>query len=192
MTILDDTETLLIPGDTIEMQNFCSSAIDFAKLRIKIYLPVISLQLKSKHLYEVIYNRLISDLILWESSVPKVPEVIQNIESSLHGVGMMESMYVPFAMCKSNINFESGSSATASETESDSEAVFYSIHEKNKKRQMSIRKADYSSTMAFQLDIGQGMVTMYAPVRDTTNHVIPGQLGEFVIKIKEAMVFSVN
>ena len=174
------------------MNNFCSSAIDFAKLRIKIYLPIISLQLKSKHLYEVIYNRLISDLIMWESSVPKIPDVISNVETSLHTAGMMDSIYVPFAMCKSNINFESGSSATASETESDSEAVFYSIHEKNKKRQMSIRKTDYSSATAFQLNIGQGMLTMYAPVRDATNHVIPGQLGEFVIKIKDAFVFSVS
>lgn len=33
---------------------------------------------------------------------------------------------------------------------------------------------------------------MYSPVRDSANHVIPGQLGEFVIKVNSASVFSVN
>lgn len=36
------------------------------------------------------------------------------------------------------------------------------------------------------------MLTIYAPVRDSQNHVIPGQLGEFVIKINSAVMFSVN
>lgn len=36
------------------------------------------------------------------------------------------------------------------------------------------------------------MVTMYAPVRDSANRVIPGQLGEFVIKLQTGYVFSVS
>lgn len=49
-----------------------------------------------------------------------------------------------------------------------------------------------TNTSTLKLTIGQGMLTMYSPVRDSANHVIPGQLGEFVIKINDACVFSVS
>lgn len=48
------------------------------------------------------------------------------------------------------------------------------------------------STASLKLSIGQGMLTMYSPVRDSANHVIPGQSGEFVIKLIDAYVFSVS
>lgn len=136
---------------------------------------------------------------MWESNVPKSkpPEVAMTFKKppdSLMNAGMMDSMYAPFAMCKSNINFESSSSATGSESESDGDGIFYSIHEKNriKKALAPIYRTDYSSATAFQLHIGQGMVTMYAPVRDAQNHVIPGQLGEFVVKANSTSIFTVS
>lgn len=42
----DDSETLLLPGDSEEIKKFCEKALKFSKFQIKIYLPVISLQLK--------------------------------------------------------------------------------------------------------------------------------------------------
>lgn len=135
---------------------------------------------------------------MWESSVPKSkpPEVAITLKKppdSLLNAGMMDSIYAPFAMCKSKINFESGSSATNSESESESDAVYYSIHEKNRQKKLqSIYKKDYSNTTAFNLQIGQGMVTIYAPVRDSSNHVIPGQLGEFVLKVSSTSIFTVS
>lgn len=51
---------------------------------------------------------------------------------------------------------------------------------------------DNSSTATLRLNLGQGMLTLYSPVRDSANHVIPGQLGEFVIKVNSANVFSVS
>lgn len=153
---------------------------------------------RSKHLYEVIYNRIISDILMWESSVPKSkpPEVAISLKKppdSLMNAGMMDSMYAPFSMCKSKINFESGSSATNSESEGESESVYHSMREKaRQKRLQSIYQKDYSNATSFQLHVGQGMVTMYAPVRDSLNHVIPGQLGEFVLKVSATTIFTVS
>lgn len=135
---------------------------------------------------------------MWESSVPKTktPEVAITLKKppdSLMNAGMMDSIYAPFTMCKSNINFESSSSATNSESESEGEPAFFSVNEKyrpNKRQQ--IFKKDYSNGTSFQLFVGQGMVTMYAPVRDTKKHVIPGQLGEFVLKVNSTSIFSVS
>ena len=197
-----ETETLLIPGETEEMNKFCDEAMKFSKIQIKVYLPVISVQLKSKHLYEVIYNRIITDFLMWESSVPKINPPSQSLYRScdptqlLSTAGMMDSIYVPFAMCKSNINFESSSSATNSGSESDTDAFFHSANEKSQRvRQRSVHSiyhADLSNATSFQLHVGQGMVSMLAPVRDAQNHVIPGQQGEFVLKVNSTTIFSVS
>lgn len=135
---------------------------------------------------------------MWESHVPKAkpPEVALTLKKppdSLLNAGMMDSMYAPFAMCKSKINFESGSSATNSESEGESETVFYSIYDKNRQKKLqSIYQKDFSNNTSFQLHIGKGMLTVYAPVRDSSNHVIPGQLGEFVIKVNSTSIFTVS
>lgn len=135
---------------------------------------------------------------MWESSLPKKkpPEVAITLKKqpdSLKNAGMMDSIYAPFTMCKSNINFESSSSATNSESEIENDPVFYSIHEKNRaKKQLPIFHKDYSNATSFQLHVGQGMVTMYAPVRDSQNHVMPGQLGEFVLKVNSTTIFTVS
>ncbi len=102
--------------------------------------------------------------------------LLEDPESTLMSVGMMDSIYAPYTMCKSTVNFESSSSVTNSETDNDSDndAVFYSIHEKSKtpKKVLPIYQTDYSSTTAFQLHVGQGMVTMYAPVRVSSLELI--------------------
>lgn len=152
---------------------------------------------RSKHLYEVLYNRINSDLLLWEPSAPRNPKPapIQVIENPLLNAGMMDSIYEPsYSMCRSGIDFES-SSATNSESEVDSDSVIYHSVYENKRLKRSVSKtitADQTNAVSFQLSINQGIVTMYSPVRDSQGHVIPGQLGEFVIKCNSAVVFSVS
>ena len=97
---------------------FCDNAMKLSKIQIKLTLPVVSLQIKSKHLYEVLYNRINSDFLLWQPSAPAATTAAQiNLstyssktifnqpQSSLLNAGMMDSIYVPFTMCESRIQF---------------------------------------------------------------------------------------
>lgn len=91
----------------------------------------------------------------------------------------------------------------------------YCQQQSSRRRQQQHRKAsfeDRSNAISFQLNVGQGMLTMLAPVRvsfkfrnhiarivvifsflqDSQKHVIPGQLGEFIVKLQSCSVFSVN
>lgn len=135
---------------------------------------------------------------MWESSVPKAkpPEIAISLKKppdSLKDAGMMDSIYAPFAMCTSNINFESDASAPNSESEGESDPVYFSVSDKNRlKTMVPTFQKDYSNNASFQLFVGQGLVTMYAPVRDSQNHVIPGQLGEFVLKVNSTTIFTVS
>lgn len=46
--------------------------------------------------------------------------------------------------------------------------------------------------MSFKLTIGQGHITLFAPVRDSAARVIPGQLGEFIVRLAAGEVYSVT
>lgn len=59
-------------------------------------------------MYEVIYNRIISNLLLWTPSAPIFTAKVQppSVDASiLQNVGMSESVFMPFSMAKSNIIF---------------------------------------------------------------------------------------
>lgn len=95
----DETEELIIPGDKQEMQNFMETTLQTAKLLVEIHLPSISMQFISKHIYELIYNRINNDLLLWEPSAPKPKTTPANLNSRRPDVEDM------FSMCRSGIQF---------------------------------------------------------------------------------------
>lgn len=124
---------------------------------------------RSKHMYEILYNRINSDLLMWEASAPSytaLPKRVTHMATSLVTAGMNESLYVPFSMCKSGINYESSSSTTASESESDND-IYYSItaDQQCKKSLVASAKKTLNSSLAFRLQLGQAIITTYSPVR---------------------------
>lgn len=61
-------------------------------------------------MYEVIYNRIISNILLWVPSAPnnnvtKPPKVNTGAKNPLLNINMTESISIPFSMAKSNIIF---------------------------------------------------------------------------------------
>uniref|UniRef100_A0A182T6D5 Autophagy-related protein 2 n=1 Tax=Anopheles maculatus TaxID=74869 RepID=A0A182T6D5_9DIPT len=183
--VSDTPETLTLPGDTDEMNTFCSRAMKRAKLQI----PA-EAQLNAQQTARVSFRE---------------PDI------SLAGMGMMDSIYMPYTMCQSGIQLDSSSSATNSESESDSDGIFYSVYDRTRSGNLvggagttgagsgtgrkssshSHRSSSHGgklapsaagtdeNTVAFRLNIGQCVLTMFAPVRDAQKHVIPGQFGEF-------------
>lgn len=105
----DDPEEMVIPGDKQEMEDFIEKTINNCEMRLDVYLPIVTLQLVSKHIYEVIYNRINSDLLLWIPSAPK-PK-ISNINlyectlRSLDNLTTLDNTPETFAMCKSGIQY---------------------------------------------------------------------------------------
>lgn len=185
-----DDEKLLIPGDSTEINNFCDESEETSQLKIIVTLPTVSLQLRSKHMYEVIYNRIISNLLLWSPSAPNNTTKSQmnvNTNNPLFNINMTDSISIPFSMAKSNIifgnsllttslqaafsiifhfYFSDSSSATNSDTDSESENIFYSTyHDTKRSQQKSHQSTVQSSICSFRLNIGQGLLTAYAPVR---------------------------
>lgn len=76
-----------MPGNRNEMDKFIRTTTDDSRIQIQAYFSTLSLQIVSKHTYEVIYNRINNDLLLWEPSAPKskVPTYDKLIPSTSTG-----------------------------------------------------------------------------------------------------------
>ncbi|XP_063976895.1 autophagy-related protein 2 homolog B [Diachasmimorpha longicaudata] len=177
-------EELVIPGNRQEMLEFIEEGAHGSKLQIEITLPCLSVQIPSKHLYEQLYNRINTDLFLWEPSAPRpASQPEPNIALDLASTLFQESIYPKFSMCKSGIHCDS-------DVDSDDEGVFHST-EKNFDSASKTPKSGQTK-MALTLNIPQGLLSMYTPVRDSSSNVIPGQQGELILRVDDATIFCVN
>lgn len=174
-------EELIIPGDKQEMAEFIDVASRNARVQIEVNLPFASIHFPSKHIYEVIYNRLNTDLSLWEASAP-APDSSPNNCPSAPSLSLLSPA---FTMCKSAVHYED------SESESEEEGVFYSTLEGSKKQQKPGDPSGQSKVTA-TLNIGQGVLNVFTNVRDSTGNVIPEQRGEMQISLKELNLFTVT
>ncbi|RZC41089.1 autophagy-related protein 2 A -like protein, partial [Asbolus verrucosus] len=191
----DDSKELMVPGDKSEINDFIKTTTISARIRIDIALPTLSMQLISKHLYEIIYNRINNDLLLWEPSAPKPKPAMptyDNINYGPFGNIDIEGQEV-FTLCKSGIQYDSESET---DEEEESSNIFHSTCDgarmKVSQKQI-ISESKEESYLTVNIQIGRGLLSMYAPVRDVvSNNVIPGQQGEFLINVEDATVFMVN
>lgn len=185
------TDELIIPGDRQEMNNFIEHATRSAQVRLELFIPTLSLQLVSKHVYELLYNRINSDLLLWESSAPTRPMSI-NLATNL-GCDLQESIYPMFSMCKSGIQYESESDSDDGSGDGENDGVFYSFCESKAKTKPTEQPSSFGqSFLSLNVHILQGILCMNPPVRDTSLNVIPEQQGELMLLAEDTSVFVVS
>ena len=105
-------DELLVPGNSDEMTEFAGLASKNCLRQIDISLPKVNFVLPSKHFFEVLYNRLSTDLCLWEPSAPEFftprggPTFDFNKPSSYGGLGsavLQSPIPGMFIMCKSGV-----------------------------------------------------------------------------------------
>nr|XP_022914053.1 autophagy-related protein 2 homolog B isoform X1 [Onthophagus taurus] len=175
------------PGDKQEMEDFVNNTLSNSLIELEMHLPVVSLQLLTKHIYEVIYNRINSDLLLWEPSAPRNCNTYTN-DNIIPNFTTHETD--TFGMCKSNINYGSESE---SDEESDPTQIYYSAYERSMRTpRQTCKDVVRQSQFALNLHIKLGLVGMNTPVRDLHSNVIPNQQGEFVFQLHDMTIFNVS
>ncbi|XP_072387744.1 autophagy-related protein 2 homolog A isoform X1 [Diabrotica undecimpunctata] len=194
----DDNDELIIPGDKYEIDEFIKSTTDSVKIHVDVYIPQISLQLKSKHVYEVLYNRINNDLLLWTPSAPKSKSAATNLTYSAYGGRtVIVDGQDTFTMCKSGIQYESDSESD--ESEDSTSNIFFSTYDHKMRQptkpaqhkvQEPVKKVQ--SDFVLSIQIAQGILEIHPPVRDSASNVIPGQQGEFFLNLEDANIFVVS
>ncbi|CAH0551837.1 unnamed protein product [Brassicogethes aeneus] len=188
----DDPDELVIPGDKEEIDEFIKNASDCTQIMVDIFLPTVSMQLIDKHTYELIYNRINNDLLMWKPSAPK-PKTYEKSVYAPVSTTIFEGQEV-FSMCKSGIQYDSDSDSNASDEPPN---IFYSTYDSRMKSSIKphglVQQPPKSqNAFALNLQIGQGLVFMHTPVRDASSKVIPNQHGEFLLNVENAKVFVVS
>ncbi|RVE41481.1 hypothetical protein evm_013868 [Chilo suppressalis] len=175
-------EELVVPGSEEEMAEFTSSAIEHSSIHLAFNLPILSLQLESKQLYEIIYNRINSDLLLWE------PQFVDPFEINPL---MTQSIYPAFGVCKGS-GYDSESESSSSEEEN----LYYSTYDNRTKKNLAANKQIHETKethdFCLSLKVGKGLLTIYAPVRDSNKLVVPGQMGELVLEARKLSMCQVS
>lgn len=92
---------MLIPGDKREMTEFIEKASQRSRIHLELCLPSGHLTVPSKHLYELIYNRLSTDLLLWEPAQTGECTTDTPLASLTDHILIGQAA---FTMCKSNLN----------------------------------------------------------------------------------------
>ncbi|XP_064073916.1 autophagy-related protein 2 homolog A [Vanessa tameamea] len=177
-------EEIIVPGTDEEMTEFTNSSVEHSAIHLDFNLPILSLQLESKQLYEIIYNRINSDLLLWE------PQAVDQFDISPH---MCAPIYPAFGLCK-GMGYDSDSESSSSEEEN----LYYSTYD-NKLRKgigntkpLPENKESETHNFCLTLKVGKGLMTIYAPVRDSNKRVVPGQMGELVLEAYKLSMCQVS
>ncbi|XP_026743285.1 autophagy-related protein 2 homolog A-like [Trichoplusia ni] len=175
-------EELIVPGNDEEMSEFTSSSIELAGIHLEFILPILSLQLESKQLYEIIYNRINSDLLLWE------PQIVDQFDISPL---VCPTLNPAFGMCKGT-GYDSDTDSTSSEEEN----LYYSTYDNKLRKGIGASKHTQETTethnFCLTLKVGKGLLTIYTPVRDSNKRVVPGQMGELVLEAHSLSMCQVS
>ncbi|XP_064484407.1 autophagy-related protein 2 homolog A-like isoform X3 [Ornithodoros turicata] len=187
----NETDEVVTPADKAQLKSFVEKASNNCRMSLDFSLPFVELYMPDKHFYEVIYNRLTMDLVLWEPAVPQPTwknEVMAgplNISSQL----VQESSYFQaFSMCRSGLRGES-------DDESDeTSSMFHSVYENRHRHQLQQKKEKLLSQgsqtrLVFNVHITKGLATLITPLRDAQGNVVPQTHGEMQLLVGDAQLF---
>lgn len=210
----DDSEQLIIPGDRSEMTAFITETNASSRLAITMNLPTVYLNMESKHMYEVLYNRINSDLLLWESSAPS-PQWSRSLERNFgnndncYGGSILDKHTSDskgkewFGKCKPGFQYESDSdNSSTDDLVPESKTLFESICESRPRSRlcsnlMSTSKSHLKedevgiknttskqSVFTLYLLIGNGKVYFSPPARYKNLSILPDHKGELLFAVE--------
>ncbi|XP_017466470.1 PREDICTED: autophagy-related protein 2 homolog B [Rhagoletis zephyria] len=195
-----ESETILLPGETEELKEFCSATMRTSKIQVQINVPNVEIVLGSKKFYEVIYNRFNCDLFMWEPSSPILNAL--HVDSTENKQSIYNISVTPAARLR-NINdsylsdFEesdsNGSHKINLKNISMAESIYFSIHDPIKSQELEHEEPDFQkSKCSVEIFIQKGSVGLFLPIRNKENLIIPEDVGKIDIKVNELKIFSVS
>ncbi|XP_053954564.1 autophagy-related protein 2 homolog A [Anastrepha ludens] len=194
-----ESETILLPGETEELREFCNATMRTSKIQVQVNIPNAVVVLISKQMYEVIYNRFNSDLLMWEPSSPIFnSSSLNNTENkqSLYNISATSPRLRNFNECGLSDSEESDSNGSLNINLKDmsmTESIYFSVHDSNRSQDMQQEEPDIQkSNLSIEISIENASVVLFVPIRDTETQIKPEDLGKINIKLEELKIFSVS
>jgi autophagy-related protein 2 len=189
-----------MPGDKKDMSEFIDKAISTTKLHIDFTLPQVFILLPDKDFLELLYNRLLNDLVLWEPTAPAPLDTLEP-HSFIPGptwstqlvAQLMHQRHTAttdtFMACKSTVQYDS-----SSESEDGDTTNFYTLTDTRcHHRCTAVHGQDnvdhcLPSKLCVTLNIGKGRLLCCLP-KQCDQKVAPH--GRLLLDIEDGSVASV-
>ncbi|XP_061399170.1 autophagy-related protein 2 homolog A-like [Musca vetustissima] len=202
----DVTETILLPGETHEINEFCQKSMASSVIGIRISFPSLNLFLESKQLFELIYNRLNSDLFMWEPSSPYLTGTPMQEKSFLGmpNLGLMDSVYISAVQQPDNDPFaedDDNDDGDDEHTNDEDDETLTSQRRRHKTsrnfKSLLTSSKDFNNTRhghrcSVEIKVGKATAAIFVPVRDSENHILPEVSGKFLLYIEDLRIFSLT
>ncbi|KAM7346426.1 autophagy-related 2 [Cochliomyia hominivorax] len=211
----DLTENILLPGEKHEIDDFCKSTMENSEIQVQLNFPVVDFFLESKQLYELIYNRLNSDLFMWEPSCPYITktstlETQPQMGQSLLNMSLMDSVYIS-AIAQSDEFSQSYEQQTQSLSSNPAPVILEQSDQSDDNREqdedvddedddgISCRQQPPKTFAAkishhncsVEIKLGKVSGSCFVPVRDNDKHVLPQVCGKFLLNLEKVNIFLV-
>ncbi|XP_052770169.1 autophagy-related protein 2 homolog B-like [Mya arenaria] len=183
----DRTEQMVLPSDREEVQEFIERSVNNTQMEVKINLPNACLFIPDKHFFEVLYNRLNNDMLLWEPSAPAPVMVPHDTYCTAGRLDVYNQLlHVDhFEMAKSGLQMDSDS-------DSDSESInHYSIHDRGLSRKPKSPRQQQSK-LCISLSIKHGRLTGYTGSPGSDGKAREGVHGEVLVQLSDFLLFTVS
>ncbi|XP_065067241.1 autophagy-related protein 2 homolog B-like [Rhopilema esculentum] len=192
-----EKEELVMPGSIPEMNSFQDIASSSSKFFVSLSFPDLQLNLHEKSVFELIYNRLFNDLLMWEPSVPSPletmpPLVYPQIQNNIHvnlasQVGI--SMNQKFFMCRSAI--KDGYDSDSDQDNSLASTIGDGMTTENQQALLN-----QQSNIAVSVHIDRGKVAFFPKTQgheeeNSTENEIDADFGHVVIDVEDLNFFTV-
>ncbi|KAM3726481.1 Autophagy-related protein [Dirofilaria immitis] len=88
--IRNENRMIIVVGSTKEMLEFGENCLSNARINCELNIPVLRIHLPSRQYYEIIYNRLMNDLSMWQPSSPIFNSSDRSRDMEASGGGLFE------------------------------------------------------------------------------------------------------
>uniref|UniRef100_T1JN27 Autophagy-related protein 2 n=1 Tax=Strigamia maritima TaxID=126957 RepID=T1JN27_STRMM len=189
---LPDNDQRVMPGDKAEMALFMETTSSNCRFCLDLNLPNWSACLLDKDFYEVVYNRIVNDLFLWEPAAPK-PRMTCNKSGNylpnfnIHG--MSSNVFHSFSP-KLDLNAELDSNSNSDDD--DDERIYYSVYDARKQRKHENPKQIGQNKVAVTIRTNQGRLTLFTPTKEDKDKEITGYCGEIHLQIEDGLCYILS
>ncbi|EFO23860.2 hypothetical protein LOAG_04624 [Loa loa] len=114
--IRNENRMIIVVGSTREMLEFGENCLSNARIKCELTIPTVRVHFPGRHYHEVIYNRLMNDLSMWQPSSPILNSSDRQRDMEVSGGGLFElcrsSKRKNSAHSECNVSCSHGSSPT--------------------------------------------------------------------------------
>ncbi|GIX76500.1 autophagy-related protein 2 homolog B [Caerostris extrusa] len=186
-----DLEQVIKPADKETIIHFTDQIISKSEYFYEFSFPTVNMVLPSKEFFELLYNRLGNDLLLWQKTVltPKAPYDPNGFKVHVPGLELNSSSMKDIFSENYSI-FRPFSHDSNSDSEED--VNYYSFSELSVRQKSSHKKNendDAFTRISIQIQITKGNVTIHTPILDNSNKVIPDVCGKLLLAVEDGQLF---